>query len=655
MPTLVTIPNIGEVEFPDGMSDDDIAAAAHKLSNPEPWYSGPKAFKDAYMRQMEIAKADPNSVFGQEMRRNEEMDNPMISLPRAPQAESTLGQVASGIYNGAIAPAIETMTSPNAVMTAPVAAAGRLASAALAPVMGVGAVQQGAQAIQQAGNPDATLQQIVEPAAGAVASAVMAAGAGRHALSQPKTPTPNVSGGKTTAPTSKMVESNQETPSRIQGSVPSIQGVSRVPNVQGESAGGAGLPPHQPERKGNELVSAMQDGEGTLPGGTQEMRDPVRELPSETPRGEAAAPAQPAPRTIETVGEGQLFRNDEIPFNLAGEVDASAAEAPAAAEVKSQADAKAAQEAAQVKMFEEPAAVVDNPEATKPVVDNKTPKTNDKPADPLMDALDADLQTARSAGDKAKVSTLAALKVNYLLGKAPAVRKVEKAYGEQAAQPALPERQRARLAKKEFQTAKDVFMEDPVIKTIVDNGGIISKSRMKQKGGEDWERSKSFYDALETMQVQKEHYHLIYPNTKKTGVMPLSPDKMAAILWDSGLLKKGHPDELVEYIAEASTKMSKGAFKSHDEHMSEQAEIHEQQAATKGLHLSVDDMAPGDTLRLPTESGGGTARVMDVDADGNVTIEMPKGITITIPAGNSLKVADHIRGEERTAGADEPF
>jgi hypothetical protein len=35
MPTLVDIPNVGEIEFPDGMTDADITAAIHKISTPQ--------------------------------------------------------------------------------------------------------------------------------------------------------------------------------------------------------------------------------------------------------------------------------------------------------------------------------------------------------------------------------------------------------------------------------------------------------------------------------------------------------------------------------------------------------------------------------------------------------------------------------------------
>lgn len=645
MPTIVEIPNIGEVEFPDGMTDADISAAAHKLSNPQPWYSGAGAFMDAYRQNAEIAKADPNSLTGQVMRRNEAADKPMIALPRAPQAESTMGQVAAGIYNGAVAPAVETMTSPNAIRTLPVAAAGRLASAVLAPVMGANAVQQGGEAIKQAGNPDATLQQVVEPAAGAVSSALMAAGAGRHATSKPQLPQNNVIGEN--RPTPPILEQvNQETTSSIQAVNRPIQDVQRLSNMRGErGAGDTGLPSHEPRGEGieNEPEGAIGDRESFA--GTPQMRDPVRELPQETPRGETEAIAQPAPRTIETVGEGQLFRDNEIPFNLAGETDASAAEAAAAAEIKAQQEAQAAQDAAQTKMFEEP--------------------VNDKPAgNPLMDALNADMQTAREAGDKNKVRTLAALKVNYMLGKAPAVRRVEASYGEQAAQPGLPKN---KVKGDKPMTKTQLFSHGGVAGWIIDNGGIMSATEARKVKGKDWWEStgKGMYEALG--RIPPAYGKLIF----KRGSRSTPDDLMSAVgLRNADNQIEGSPfgptdthhellarlmDEVESAKGGKSARGVTGGVKSYDQHMDEMSAYYEKQAETKGLHLPVDEMTPGDTLRLPSSSGGGVAKVLDVDADGNVTIEMPKGVTITMPSGNSLKVAEHVRSEERAAGADEPF
>jgi hypothetical protein len=680
MPTIVEIPNIGEVEFPDGMTDADISAAAHKLSNPQPWYSGSGAFMDAYRQNAEIAKADPNSLTGQVMRRNEAADKPMIPLPRAPQAESTIGQVASGIYNGAIAPAVETMTSPNAIRTLPVAAAGRLASAVLAPVMGANAVQQGAEAINQAGNPDATLQQVVEPAAGAVSSALMAAGAGRHATSKPQLPQNNVIGeNRPAAPILEQV--NQEATGSIQTVNRPIQDVQRLSNMRGErGAGDIGLPPHEPQGEGIESQPERPIGNRESFAGTPQMRDPVRELPQETPRGETEATKQPTSRTIETVGEGQLFRNDEISFNLVGETDASAAEAAAAAEIKASQEAAAAQDAAQAKMFEEPPspplessageknlqgapAAIETP-AASPTAE---PEAAVKPAgnpNPLLDALNADMQTARAAGDKDKVKELANLRVNYLLRRPPAIKKVEKSYGEQSAQPTLPA---GKVKGDKPMTKTQLFSEQPVARWVIENGGIMSATEARRVKGKDWWEStgKGMYEALG--RIPPAYGKIIFRRGSKS-----TPDELmgAVGLRNADNQIEGSPfgptdthhellarlmDEVESAKGGKSARGVTSGIKSHEQHMNEQAAIHEQQAESKGLHLPVDEMTPGDTLRLPSSSGGGVAKVVDVDADGNVTIEMPKGVTITMPSGNSLKVSEHIRSEERSAGADEPF
>lgn len=669
MPTLVTIPQIGDVEFPDGMNDADISAAVQKIVSPDPWYSGPKAFIDAYKRNYEMEKTDPNSALGQSMRENEALDKPSITLPRAPQMDSTIGQIAAGVYNGAIAPAVESMTSPHAVMTAPVSMAGKALSAVAAPVMAGLGIEQGSQAISMARDSNATLQQTIEPAAGAAASAAMAFGAGRHALkTTPLKPTSNAfRRGEISEETPSVVEVVNQLPQSTEGNIDSIQAVPRMPSVQeGVPASSSGF---TSPRSQDEGVFFYEGGgiKSQLDSGNTEMRDSVRELPQTASRGGVEAPQEPTARTIETIGEGQLFRNDEIPFNLAGETDTTGAAQAAAEEIAASEQAKAAQDAAQVKMFEgEPPPPLESsvgeqiPQGASAALETPAALPTAEPAvDPLLSAIDADIKVAREAGDTARLSTLAKLKINYMTGKPPAIRKVQEAYGQIAEEPNLPTaKTRSRIGREEFQTAKDVFLEDPLIKAVVENGGIISRSRAKQMGGDVWENSKSFYDALESMDIRREHYDAIYPSSKKTGVMPMSPDKMAQIVWDAGLLKKGHPDELIEEIANRSGKMGKDVFKSHDQYMDEQAAMYEEQAATKGLHLSVDDMSPGDQLVLPSEYGGGTATVMQVDPEGNVTISMPSGKkskVITMPAGNSLKVTEHIRSEERDIGENEPF
>jgi hypothetical protein len=57
-------------------------------------------------------------------------------------------------------------------------------------------------------------------------------------------------------------------------------------------------------------------------------------------------------------------------------------------------------------------------------------------------------------------------------------------------------------------------------------------------------------------------------------------------------------------------------------------------------------MTVGDEFRLPSDSGGGLARVTDIDPDGNVTIAMPGGKSVVnaCRAGHSTQgCRDHER------------
>lgn len=652
MPITVDVPNLGSVEFPDGTPHDEIVAAIQRhVGAPE--VPEPNVASDSFDF---LSKREP--------------------VPRAPQMESKAGQVAAGVYNGAVAPALDFMASPAGMAASSagvIPAVGRGLAAIFAPVMAKSAYDQGAQAISTSQDPNATLQQVVEPAAGSVSSALMALGAGRHAVtpSKPLIPAEYDTRGKNQTTPENMVEGNQETPHGIQATTESIQDIPRVPDMQGErSAGGAGLPSPEPQREGIELEHEGEIQQGALPDGTAEMRDPMFQLPSETSRGETPATQEPAPRTIETVGEGQLFRNDEVPFNLVGETDTTAAEAAKSDELKAAEEAKAAQDAAQIKMFEEPAEKSQAPAEKSQVDEPKTQAPAEKsqaeePADPHMAKLEADMQKARDAGDDGRLATLAKLKINYMLEKPPAIKKVQELYGDQQ-----PDLTGAKKPEKQ-QTKMQIFAELPVAKFVIENGGFLSATQAKKVKGMDWWNNggKDMYEALG--RIPPAYGKLIFAKSRNAS----TPDDLMSAVGvrnsDGGYEatpfgeSDTHHNMIERLMAEIesskggkSTTGVTGGIKTFDQHMQERESVSTQQANTKGLPISVDEFSPGDTIHLPSESGGGKATVLHVDEEGNVTLQMPfkkNGKIVTMPAGSKLHIANMESAPEAQAGENEPF
>jgi len=111
-------------------------------------------------------------------------------VPRAPQMESVPAQVAAGVYNGAIAPTLDFMASPLGLATSAVPFAGqtasRIASAAFAPVAFGGMEEARQKANEVAKDPNATLQQKVEPIVEAASQGLMGIGAAKHAIPAPE-------------------------------------------------------------------------------------------------------------------------------------------------------------------------------------------------------------------------------------------------------------------------------------------------------------------------------------------------------------------------------------------------------------------------------------------------------------------------------------
>jgi len=111
-------------------------------------------------------------------------------VPRAPQMESKPAQIVAGFYNGAVAPTIDFMASPAGLATSAIPFAGqaasRIASAAFAPVAFKGMEEARQRANVVAKDPNATLQQKVEPIAEAATQGLMGIGAATHAIPAPE-------------------------------------------------------------------------------------------------------------------------------------------------------------------------------------------------------------------------------------------------------------------------------------------------------------------------------------------------------------------------------------------------------------------------------------------------------------------------------------
>lgn len=114
---------------------------------------------------------------------------PREPAPRAPRAESKLGQLAAGVYNGAVAPLMDFMGSPEGLATAALpglpAMAQKGVAALFAPVAFRNMEEARQRANEVAADPNASLQDRVTPIADAVSQGLMGIGAARHAIPKP--------------------------------------------------------------------------------------------------------------------------------------------------------------------------------------------------------------------------------------------------------------------------------------------------------------------------------------------------------------------------------------------------------------------------------------------------------------------------------------
>ena len=118
-------------------------------------------------------------------------ENPKFPhLPEAPQMKSAPAQVAAGIYSGAIKPAADFMMSPAGIASVGVgglpATAQKVITAAFSPVAFKGMEEARQRANEVAKDPNATLQQKVEPIAESVSQGLMGVGAAKHAIPAPE-------------------------------------------------------------------------------------------------------------------------------------------------------------------------------------------------------------------------------------------------------------------------------------------------------------------------------------------------------------------------------------------------------------------------------------------------------------------------------------
>lgn len=114
---------------------------------------------------------------------------PVVRLPDAPQAQSKLGQIMAGIYQGAIKPTVEFAESPVGFATIGLGAVPKLVQKGVAGLFAPVAFRNMEEARQRANevaaDPNASLQDRVIPIADAVSQGLMGIGAARHAIPKP--------------------------------------------------------------------------------------------------------------------------------------------------------------------------------------------------------------------------------------------------------------------------------------------------------------------------------------------------------------------------------------------------------------------------------------------------------------------------------------
>lgn len=126
-----------------------------------------------------------------------------------------------------------------------------------------------------------------------------------------------------------------------------------------------------------------------------------------------------------------------------------------------------------------------------------------------------------------------------------AMRKEESAPTEASDMP-TPQGDSSKSPRRIRQTQHDHFRNDPIVSTLMEHGGLLSKSAAKSKlGAEGWDRNKGEWDDVEPM--ENPAHNVLY---RSNG---LQPDEATQILIDAGLLPaNATPPDLWAALKKAS-------------------------------------------------------------------------------------------------------
>lgn len=362
-----------------------------------------------------------------------------------------------------------------------------------------------------------------------------------------------------------------------------IQASEGLPSLQGErDTGNSGL---APQRAGEEILRNKLDGSDVNNSGDMarnaEVRGGMRELPPENTQGD---------------NKVEVFQETDKPdlTQLRGSqvVRQEAHNLPTEGSIPS------------------PATTPDTP--VKPQQEIKRIIPERKFYTGKIEEEIASLKEAGSSksGDK-KLATLEALKKNLLNGMKPAMTAAKRRYGMTDGTP-YETKPRPVLGIKE---SRDYFMQDPLVEFIMSQGGLRSKSvkktdkTLRREGGE--------YDS--SARLAKVGDNRIYnPNG-------MDADKMAQAAYEKDLIRDGHANTLFEELNARSQKARKASVdrNSEESRMAEMERADKKRTREIGHEISVSDLSISDTISLPMQSGGGKMVVLDISPEGDVLVQMP--------------------------------
>ena len=608
MPTLVDIPNVGRVEFPDGMEQADINTAI----------------------QRDILKPSPLGSFVREAARS-----------AVPTGAAILGGMGTGGAVGLAGGPLAPVTVPvSAIIGGTAAAYGARklqdkVSDAVAPdsFMGTKSAQEDAET-----NPiSSTLGGLVVGGRPSVKNlsnvSKLASAEGRQLASQgirglatgfaPKEAVQvaeslldvGVSGGMNAGmtaaqggsagevgrdfalgtifskpwinanPASKIHETKppSETTIPAETNGERIQAPEGLPNLQGErDAGNSGLASQGAgkENQRNKLADTPVDN-GVDMARNAEVRGAVRELPQESPH-----------RDFKVENNPPNDKSELTSLRGSQEVRQEAHNLPTEGSIPS------------------PATTSEAPPKPQQEIKRIVPERKF-----YVGKIEQEIASLKQDGGKKsdkQLATLEALRNNLLNGMKPAMTAAKRRYGMTDGTP-YETKPRPMPVHKE---SRDYFMQDPLVEFIMGQGGLRSKS--VKKADKTLRRESGEYDS--SARLAKVGDNRIYnPNG-------MDADKMAQAAYEKGFgLKDGHANTLFEELNARSQNARKASIDRASMESMQSAEERQAKKKTReiGHEISVSDLSINDTISLPKQSGGGKMNVLDISPEGDVLVQMP--------------------------------